>query len=93
MNAGHLLPLILMAVLPAECISPRNHREAEAQNDKVSFVIMPVIVVSPDRDTNDGAPSPSREDDSHPRTLLLRNLRYPADSEFKRVPETKNPGR
>jgi len=93
MNAGRLLPLILIVVLFSGCASPRNHREAKAQNDKVSLVIMPVIVVLPNRGANDGDPTPSREDDSHPRALLLRNLQYPAGSEFKHVPETINPGR
>jgi hypothetical protein len=76
MSAGRLLILAAAILLLPGCALSRPHREAKAQNDKMSLVIMPVIVVSPSRDTNDSDTSPSRDDDSHPRTLLLRNLQY-----------------
>lgn len=76
MSGGRFLTLAAVALVLAGCASPRPHREAKSQNDKVSLVIMPVIVVSPNRDNNDTDSSPSRDDDSHPKTLLLRNLRY-----------------
>jgi len=75
MSAGRFLILGLAAGLLPGCASPRHHRETKSQNDKVSLVIMPVIVVSPDWHGNDSDSSPSRDDDSYPRTLLLRNLK------------------
>jgi hypothetical protein len=75
MSAGRCLILPVAALLLGGCASPPQ-RGAKSQNDKVSLVIMPVIVVSPNRNGNDSDPSPSRDDDSHPRTLLLRNLQY-----------------
>jgi hypothetical protein len=95
MNAG-LPGLALTVLLISGCASPLTHKEARSQNEKVSLVIMPVIVVSPNRDASDGDSSPSRDDDSHPRTLFLRNLRYPsvgARPDFKHVPEITNPAR
>jgi hypothetical protein len=76
MSAGRFLILAMVVLSLPGCASSAHHREAKSQNDKVSLVILPVIVVSPNRDANDGDPSPSRDDDSHPRTLLLRNLQY-----------------
>jgi hypothetical protein len=76
MSAGRFLTLTMMALLVPGCASSAHHREAKSQNDKVSLVIMPVIVVSPNRDNNDTDSSQSRDDDTHPRTLLLRNLQY-----------------
>jgi hypothetical protein len=91
MTADRLLPFALMAILLTGCASPRNHKEAKSQNDKVSLVIMPVIVVAPNRDANDSDSSPSRDDDSHPRTLFLRNSQNATGAEFKHVPETNVP--
>jgi hypothetical protein len=88
MSGGRFLILGVAALLLAGCASPRPNREAKSQNDKVSLVIMPVIVVSPNRDTHDSDSSPSRDDDSHPRTLLLRNLQYHRPLEFEQVPES-----
>jgi hypothetical protein len=90
MSSGYLLPLSFVALILSGCVSPPGHKEAKSQNDKVSLVIMPVIVVSPNRDATDGDSSPSRDDDSHPRTLLLRNLLQPVVPEFKPVSESKN---
>jgi hypothetical protein len=95
MNAGRLLPLTLIALLIAGCASPQNHKEAKSPSERVALVIMPVIVVSPNREA-DGDSSSSRDDDSHPRTLFLRNLQYRSlgtGAEFKQVPETTDPGR
>jgi hypothetical protein len=89
MSANRLLPLAL-ALLFSGCATPPSHKEADSQSDKVSLVIMPVIVVSPSRDVKDGDSSPSRDDDTHSRTLLLRNLQPAAGSEFKHVPDTKH---
>jgi hypothetical protein len=94
MSAGRLMLIALVAVMLAGCASPRNHREAKSQNDKVSLVIMPVIVVAPQRDgPDDSDSSPSRDDDRHPRALLLHNLQYRAGPELKHVPETTYLGR
>jgi hypothetical protein len=93
MSLRYLLPLVAVAVIFSGCASPRSQKEVKSQNDKVSLVIMPVIVVSPNRDANDSDSSPSRDDDSHPRTLLLRNLQHAIVPEFERVPETMYPGR
>jgi len=87
MSVRYLLPLVVVAVIFSGCASARSHKEAKSQNDKVSLVIMPVIVVSPNRDANDNDSTPSRDDDSHPRTLLLRNLQQTIVPEFERVPE------
>ena len=76
MSAGRIVSLAILTLLFTGCASPARHREAKSQNEKVSLVIMPVIVVSPTRDDADRDSSPSRDDDSHPRTLLLRNLQY-----------------
>lgn len=89
MSAARVLPLALMTIVFSGCTSPRNHKEAKAQSDKVSLVIMPVIVVSPNRNADNDEPSPSRDDDSHPRTLLLRNLQ-PAGAEIKRPRQTED---
>src|SRR5262249_15001484 len=93
MSIRNLLPVVAVAAIFSGCASPRSQKEAKSQNDKVSLVIMPVIIVSPNRDANDTDSSPSRDDDRHPRTLLLRNLQYRVFSEIKHVPETTNSGR
>jgi hypothetical protein len=93
MSVWYLLPLGVAAVIFSGCASSQSQKEAKSQNDKVSLVIMPVIVVLPDQKANDGDSSPSRDDDSHPRTLLLRNLQYRVFPKIKHVPETTNSGR
>jgi hypothetical protein len=90
MSAARLLSLVVMTILFSGCTSTRNHKEAKTQNDKVSLVIIPVIVVSPNRNADNDDSSPSRDDDSHPRTLLLRNLQQTTGAEFKRHRETKD---
>jgi len=82
MSAERLLPLALMTIVLSGCASPQNHEEVKSQSDKVSVVILPVMVVAPNRDANDGDSSTSRGDDSHPRVLFLRNLRTPGGAEF-----------
>lgn len=76
MSAGRLLPLALVAVMFSGCASPRTQGEAKSQGDKVSLVILPVVVVSPGKDSGSESDSRSKDDDSPgpPRTILLRNI-------------------
>jgi len=80
MSAGRLLVLALVAVMFSGCASPRTQREGKSQGDKVSVVILPVVVVSPGKDSGSGSDSRSKDDDSPgpPRTILLRNIQVRA---------------